>query len=345
MTFRDLSFREWSRMGEAEAFAAGQAIAKALPHGVTFAGLNVRSGAGRQARIARFRLPSGDAPADFVLVPGGEVRLGFDATTFVPSAGQQDSFSESAEDYGIDQSITEFVDSQTSSPRLAHLSAMLVELEAHDIGNEPIEANDPLYSQLRQRLRGSGRIEFSGGELGGGVMERGRDGVCRAWRRRPATHANIAASLALKGMRLPTCDEWEWACGAGADTLFRWGNDCPTDFYPIGESPEQVRLRREWVRSGAEGEFEAPPAWAEHERPNLFGLKIALNPYHVDVVADGPRTLGGDGGCSICGGAGFFLGWLPLATAFRNPHCHGWSEPDANLADGHCRLRRVIPLP
>lgn len=146
-------------------------------------------------------------------------------------------------------------------------------------------------------------------------------------------------------MRLPTCDEWDWACGAGAATLFRWGDDCPTDFYPGDTSPEHARLRKEWVHSGGKFEFEPPPAtWAEHERPNAFALQIAMNPYHVDLVADGPRTLGGDGGGNICGGAGFFLGWLPLATAFRAPDGGGWSEPAANVADGYCRLRRVIPL-
>jgi hypothetical protein len=70
-----------------------------------------------------------------------------------------------------------------------------------------------------------------------------------------------------------------------------------------------------------------------------------MNPYHVDLVADGPHALGGDGGCNICGGAGFFLGWLPLATAFREASAGSWSAPDANVADGYCRVRRVISIP
>jgi formylglycine-generating enzyme required for sulfatase activity len=34
------------------------------------------------------------------------------------------------------------------------------------------------------------------------------------------------------GLRLSTPDEWEYACGAGASTLFRWGDDTPDSGYP-----------------------------------------------------------------------------------------------------------------
>jgi hypothetical protein len=40
-------------------------------------------------------------------------------------------------------------------------------------------------------------------------------------------------------MRLPTCDAWERACGAGATTLFRWVTTTPADFYP-GEASAAV---------------------------------------------------------------------------------------------------------
>jgi hypothetical protein len=62
------------------------------------------------------------------------------------------------------------------------------------------------------------------------------------------------------------------------------------------------------------------------------------------LVADGPRLRGGDGGCNVCGGAGFFLGWLPLATAFSESNPSGAIDLD-NVADGYCRLRRVVPVP
>ena len=144
-------------------------------------------------------------------------------------------------------------------------------------------------------------------------------------------------------MRLPTCDEWEHACGGGAATLFRWGDDSPMDFYPTDTCAEHRFLKLIWALSLGKFAYKPPPAkWNLHQRPNLFGLRIADDPYRSDLVSDGPLALGGDGGCNICGGAGFFLGWLPLATAFRNPY--GPVSPHENVADDYHRVRRVIPI-
>jgi hypothetical protein len=98
------------------------------------------------------------------------------------------------------------------------------------------------------------------------------------------------------------------------------------------------------VLSGGKLAYETPsPKWDLHEQPNLFGLRIAKNPYELELVCDGPQVLGGDGGCNICGGAGFFLGWLPLASAFRNPYDNP-IKPDENIADDYHRVRRVISI-
>ena len=88
-----------------------------------------------------------------------------------------------------------------------------------------------------------------------------------------------------------------------------------------------------------------PPKWDLHERRNLFGLRIAKNPCELELVSDGPQVLGGDGGCNICGGVGFFLGWLPLASAFRNPYDSPIKiKPDQNIADDYQRVRRAISI-
>ncbi len=133
--------------------------------------------------------------------------------------------------------------------------------------------------------------------------------------------AEMSAVLAGRGLRMPSPDEWEHACGAGAGTLFRWGDDCPLDRIPYG--------------------FPDGP----HERSNAFGLRIAYDTYSAELSTDPRSVHGGDGGESVCGGYGHLLGWLPLATANRNPNMaafvHG-SEGEG-IADAFS-TRPVLPL-
>ncbi|MFD8911510.1 hypothetical protein [Streptomyces sp. NPDC059575] len=107
--------------------------------------------------------------------------------------------------------------------------------------------------------------------------------------------ADTPDELAARGLRMPSADEWEHACGAGAGTLFRWGDACPFDRIPYGD------------RSGPQNDL------------NAFGLRIAHDTYSAELSQDSGAVHGGDGGESACGGYGTFLGWLPLATANRNP--------------------------
>lgn len=102
-------------------------------------------------------------------------------------------------------------------------------------------------------------------------------------------------ALAARGLRMPTPDEWEHACGAGANTLFRWGDACPLDRVPYGDDT------------------------GPHNEPNAFGLRIAYDTYSVELTSVNSAVYGGDGGESVCGGYGTLLAWLPLATANHNP--------------------------
>ncbi|MGW6982707.1 hypothetical protein ACWGE1_25260 [Streptomyces sp. NPDC054932] len=108
--------------------------------------------------------------------------------------------------------------------------------------------------------------------------------------------ADMPAVLAARGLRMPGADEWEHACGAGADTLFRWGNECPLDEASYGAG-----------------------GGVRHE-PNAFGLHIAYDSYATELSAEPTAVHGGDGGEAVCGGYGDLLAWLPLATANRNPY-------------------------
>ncbi|WP_103540430.1 hypothetical protein [Streptomyces sp. SM1] len=115
-----------------------------------------------------------------------------------------------------------------------------------------------------------------------------------------ALPGDMPAVLAARGLRMPSSDEWEHACGAGAGTLFRWGNDCPLDRVPYGD------------RTGPQN------------RLNAFGLRIAYDTYRTELTSDVTSVHGGDGGEAVCGGYGHLLAWLPLATAHRNPAMAGF---------------------
>ena len=90
-----------------------------------------------------------------------------------------------------------------------------------------------------------------------------------------------------------------YLCGGGCRTLFPWGMEWTTPCICTFERPED----------------EDKPF--DMEEPNFFGLSVAYDPYMREVVkGKGFTTCGGDGGRSICGGLGIFLGFLPCS-----PHC------------------------
>ncbi|MEK3793858.1 hypothetical protein MKX42_19170 [Paenibacillus sp. FSL R7-0204] len=110
-----------------------------------------------------------------------------------------------------------------------------------------------------------------------------------------------------EGFTLPTEDEWEYLYGAGARTLFPWGD----------EIDETMRLRHVSGSSVANAEDPYPL-----ELPNGLGLCFPGDPYKKELVLtpDGITGKGGDGGCNLHGGQGVALGYLPTATAFRDPY-------------------------
>src|SRR5205814_9468821 len=60
-------------------------------------------------------------------------------------------------------------------------------------------------------------------------------------RRSSDLHAELAEHFKTSGFRFPTSDEWEFACGSGEPTLFRWGDHAPCDRYPLDCGTERVR--------------------------------------------------------------------------------------------------------
>lgn len=251
----------------------------------------------------------------FSLMPGGEVQIGYEADNFCPTDEQIESFQDTAEEYGFDLDIYSYVQSVTTPPRKVTIALMLVEIQPAKIGLEAISSEELKIQNLLQDFPDSQSVNC-GDRYG---FERGKDGSVAAWQIISKTQEDIATELAAEGLGLLTFDEWEYACGAGSTTLFRWGDFSPSDFYPTKNLAD----------------------WKLHLQPNLFGLHIAQNPYECEIISDKYTVRGPDGGCSICGGMGSFLGWLPLATAYWEPDVLEWL--DEGISGNF--MRRVIPLP
>ena len=131
----------------------------------------------------------------------------------------------------------------------------------------------------------------------------------------------LLAGLEKQGLSLPTADEWAYLCGGGCRTLFPWGDGMDYSMHLHHfESPED----------------EDKPF--DMEEPNFFGVSIAYDPYMREVVkAEQFTTCGGDGGRSICGGLGIFLGFLPCS-----PHCKPEVQENDELNGDYDFYRPII---
>ncbi|XVQ10756.1 hypothetical protein ACQP1W_51075 [Spirillospora sp. CA-255316] len=340
MALDDLDFEQWRSLGDRDAgLLAGRIAGRADAELVE---MGRRAGPAGPVRYALFRR-DGEL---YGLVPGGGgVEVGYDGDRFVPSPGQSASYAVSyeeygapGEDYGLPADIRETVDKLTSLPRTADVPPLLVAVEARDAGLTRVSPDHPLIAEVVALHRADRPVEESGAAEprefrvtwppGKHAARQARvlitpDGtVAGAWLM--FSLADDLERMASDGMRLLTPDEWEHACGAGATTLFRWGDDCPADRYP-GAS-----MRRD-------GSVE--PDHGPHLEPNAFGLRIGQRATRRERTSDPAVVCGGDGGSAVCGGSGFFLGWLPLATAYRDDT---W-VPDADEARD-VLVRPAIPL-
>ena len=315
----ELARERWTRLKPADRTRTAKEWAKQLPTGFAFDAVRVCK-LGRQKNAVAF-YTHGDTR--FALIPGGQVTVGYDTSRpWEPTEEETASWAGTKESYYFRGSIRQHITRVTRRPKAVAVPPLLVETTPGEIGWVPF---DPEHQVVRQILRENRKVpQVTVNYADGNAIRvrRGEGKTVIAERSEARTHAELNALLKMSGFRFPMVDEWEYLCGAGADTLFRWGDHAPCDCYPVGSRSELRGM---------------------HRLPNAFGLTIAFDPYKYELTATPGTTRGGDGGHYACGGAGFFISWLTLATAyFERKACR--HDRTTIIDHGFTVGRRVLEL-
>jgi hypothetical protein len=252
-----LILSRWDQLDPSAQEEAASAVAARLPEPFRFDGLETHELGQQRHRVAFYTWNE----ARFALIPGGPATLGYDTgKPFIPTQNDMDSWEEDCREFALNYPNLESYVERILTP-------------------------------LRQVTFKPFLLETTATNLTPWVLDPVRGGYHMTWVSYPQTQERIAQ----EGFRFPSLDEWEYACAAGARTLWRWGDECPI-----------VRLRTK----------ETHLQWDLHLRPNAFGLLIAANPYNIELTNEMGVWRGGDGGTALHAGAGRLFGWLTLASSY-----------------------------
>ena len=261
---------------------------------------------------------------EFVFVPGDTVILGWESFVQGMDKANQEELADIFAEIEYEGSEEEFLRQGMTPVRQVTIAPMFVGRKLEEIGWESVPMNDPRITAHPDWLKQF--REFAWSDLDSLTMhqsariERTEKGfqICIYNR---TDYDELLAGLEKQGLSLPTADEWAYLCGGGCRTLFPWGDGMDYSMHLHHfESPED----------------EDKPF--DMEEPNFFGVSIAYDPYMREVVkAEQFTTCGGDGGRSICGGLGIFLGFLPCS-----PHCKPEVQEDKELNGDYDFYRPII---
>ncbi|RKN86307.1 SUMF1/EgtB/PvdO family nonheme iron enzyme [Paenibacillus ginsengarvi] len=263
--------------------------------------------------------------AEFVFVPGDTVTLGWESFADGLDVDTLADLDQVMEEYDIPD-LASFLQSMMSPVRTVTVEPMLVERKLHEIGWHLVDPDSEVMVTRRQDIEAfeasPNRISITNKRL---RLTRSSSGTV-VEEYKPIAYADLIVTLQEQGCSLPTEDEWEYLCGGGARTLWRWGDSFPYDTH--------IRYFEDPALKGTPYDM---------EQPNQFGLHIAYDPYKYEVV-DAPCLLkGADGGSFICGGTGIAMGYMPVATYFRSPN-DMMDNYKADIGGDYTCYRKVIRL-
>lgn len=268
--------------------------------------------------------------AEFVFVPGDTVQLGFDAQEL-----PQEYIAQRASEAELTPAaILEYFEEHLSPSRTATIAPMLVERIIRETGYIPVPpednrlTDDKYFEEALQAVTDSKSDPYKY-ILNGTYRLEKNNGQLKAFLYTAASYDELTETVKQSGFRLPTEDEWEYLCGGGSRSLFPWGNSL--------EQPQRYR------HFGSNYPKEHPYYL---DAPNQFGITIANDPYHYEVMMDSHFFLkGGDGGCMICGGSGMELGYFTASTYYRDTHIFEEDmEYQYEITGDYTFTRRIIRI-
>ena len=263
---------------------------------------------------------------EFVFVPGDTVTLGWERFSVGLNQDSREELDYLFQEWEMECDSEEMIRESMAPVRQAAIGPMLVGRELEELCWEPVKMDDPRLTARPDWLKKF--RDFAWSDLDSLTLhqsariERTEKGF-QIWIYNRTDYGTLLDQLEKQGLSLPTADEWAYLCGGGCRTLFPWGDGMDYSMHLHHfERPED----------------EDKPF--DMEEPNFFGLSVAYDPYMREVVkAKGFTTCGGDGGRSICGGLGIFLGFLPCS-----PHCKPEVQEEKELNGDYDFYRPIIRI-
>ncbi|GCE02674.1 SUMF1/EgtB/PvdO family nonheme iron enzyme [Dictyobacter aurantiacus] len=304
----------WDACSLTDCEAVAHAVEQRLPSLWELMGVETYEVGGQRHAIALFawRPPSTSSAVTYALLPGGTVTLGYDRRA--PLAPDKElvrdwwdtrMLSLHGERVTLDGALVREIIPMGENALAAELAEHLLPLRTVTLAPFLLETiaqeaeqvlPAPVLTYERYRWKGKDSCYFT-------------RSIHRA-----LPHRHVVAFLKQQGCRLPSADEWEYACAAGARSLFYWG-DGP-------------------FASGEDRPVD-PPAH------NAFGVRIVTDSYRWEYCQDPSMMRGGDGGALACSGEGVLASSLPHASAYA---CRLTDKQVNNGVFGPC-FRRVFDLP
>jgi len=285
----------WDQLSPHACEEMARLVEKHMPASFRFLHVETFAAGTQQHHMALFEWkPSANhPPCAFALIPGGTATLGYDRTQrLVP---REDLVQEWQDSHRYEMDLnpgdtemlrdcfpfeSEEVYAHKYDALYAHMDKVLSPLRTITIS--------PFLLEITARSPGQIFVSHRRYHQQRSMKERTRVQLFMQSWPPPAPHQGIVSIVEREGFRLPTSDEWEYACAAGSRTLFYWGN-----------GPFEI-LSKENYPAGV----------------NAFGLSIVQNAYQWEFCAEPGIMRGGDGGSAVCGGEGQLAAALSLASAY-----------------------------